>query len=234
MACLAAVLYCMMQYNADSHFVAGVNRWLKPMKFFLSAAIFSASMGWYLQHLDRPRFSRRFSLLLVIAFSFELLVITWQAYHGRLSHFNETTPFYRSLSNALGIVMVLLTGSTAYVAFLFFRKKDFSLPASYIWGIRLGLLLFILFSLEGGLMFARLSHTVGGPDGSPGLPFLNWSRYHGDLRVAHFFGIHALQILPLLGWYSTRSVKAVWLFSGLYLIMVSLLLWQAWQAIPFI
>ena len=41
-------------------------------------------------------------------------------------------------------------------------------------------------------------HTIGAPDGTPGLPLVNWSRTHGDLRIPHFFGLHGLQAIPLL------------------------------------
>jgi hypothetical protein len=49
-------------------------------------------------------------------------------------------------------------------------------------------------------MLARGSHTVGSADGGPGLPFVNWSVIAGDLRIAHFIAIHAIQIVPLFAY----------------------------------
>jgi hypothetical protein len=86
----------------------------------------------------------------------------------------------------------------AYVA-LKFWKTEAKIPAPYLWGIRIGLTIFALASLEGFAMVGYSAHSVGVSDGGPGLPLVNWSTRGGDLRVAHFFGMHALQVMPLAG-----------------------------------
>jgi hypothetical protein len=212
--------------------VLGINAWIKPTKFLLSIWIFSWTMGWYLYYLQKPGKSLYYSFMVIIVMSFELFVIIWQAANGRLSHFNTSSPLYLNLYNAMGGAIVILTLWTLYIAILFFVKKDFSLPLPYIWGIRLGLIMFVIFSFEGGVMAARLSHTVGDADGGSGIPFLNWSDAYGDLRVAHFFGMHSLQILPLTGYYFARTNKQVFLVAALYFIMVSIMLVQALSQIP--
>jgi hypothetical protein len=117
---------------------------------------------------------------------------------------------------------------------LFFNRDFPDLPDYYVWAIRLGILLFVIFSLEGFVMGSRMSHTIGGPDGEEGLPFLNWSRKYGDPRVAHFIGMHALQLLPILSYYVLKNVKLTIVVSILYALMALYVLAQAFLGKPFI
>jgi hypothetical protein len=76
------------------------------------------------------------------------------------------------------------------------------------------------------------------PDGGPGLPLLGWSTVGGDLRIGHFLGLHAMQVLPLLGfaltrpwaarrWSRDRRVQFVWLGGAAYLGLTATATWQA-------
>lgn len=233
--CLFGVLACMILYQRDTNFfVAGVNAWLKPLKFFFSVAVFSWTMAWYLHYLNQPGKIKKYTWMVVIVMSFELFVITWQAANGRLSHFNISTPLYGALFNLMGVAITILTLWTAYIGYLFFRMNASNISETYLWGIRFGILFFVIFSFEGGIMAQRLAHTVGNVDGSPGLPLFNWSRTYGDLRVAHFFGIHSLQLLPLVGYYLCTRKWQIVLFAALYFLFTVVLLVQAFYKIPFI
>jgi hypothetical protein len=231
-ACLLGALISIVMIQLSSTQVLGINAWIKPMKFYISVWIFCWSIGWILFELHQPKALYYYSIMVVIVMVIENGIITWQAANGRLSHFNTSSPLYGMLFSIMGIAIVTLTVWTLLMGLRFFQLTTAQLSAGYLWGIRLGILLFVLFSFQGGIMAARLSHTVGAADGSPGLPVLNWSKQHGDLRVAHFVGIHALQLLPLLGYYLFRSSKEIIIVSIVYFLLVSFLFIQAIRGLP--
>jgi hypothetical protein len=158
-----------------------------------------------------------------------MVIITMQAARGVKSHFNVSTGMDGILFTVMGISIFIFTVWTFYIFIRFCMQRNFPLHAGYYWGIRLGLLLFVIFAFEGGLMASMLRHTIGGEDGGEGFPIINWSRQYGDLRIAHFFGMHALQVVPLAGYFVFKSRNAIIIFSICYFLFVAFLLWRALQ-----
>lgn len=184
----------------DARLVLGANPWLKPVKFELSILIFNLTVGWLLLRLALPPASAKIiSSVVALAMLVEISAITVQAARGLPSHYNVSTPGNAAIFGAMAVAIVFNTLAIAWLCFLSFRPQD-HLPPAVAWGIRLGIVLFLLASLQGFQIIGNQGHTVGAGDGGPGLPFLRWSTRAGDLRVAHFIGIHGLQLLPLLGY----------------------------------
>jgi hypothetical protein len=194
----------------DDRQVMGINPWIKPIKFAISTAVYALTMGWILYELPlRERVKRGVNWAIAVTLVIEVALITMQAARGVTSHFNEATAFDAAVFGVMGLAITLNIMAVAYVALKFWRT-DAKIPAPYLWGIRIGLTLFALASLEGFVMVSHSAHSVGLPDGGAGLPIVNWSVKGGDLRVAHFFGMHALQVMPLVGYlFSTRRAGSL-------------------------
>ena len=229
---LAVAIVCLVLMPFEETQILGVNRWLKPYKFYASVGIMVLTMGWLLYYLDSTKKIRRYSWLIFISMLFENGLIITQAIRNTTSHFNVTSSLNGIIFQAMGIFILIFTITIVLICISFFKQKQFSIPVAYVWGIRLGILFFLFFSLEGGMMLGIMKHTVGGPDGGEGLPIVNWSTQYGDLRIAHLIGIHALQVLPLFGNYIAKTKKQIIIFSGVYFLFTSALFLQAMKGIP--
>lgn len=202
---MLTLIVCAMLSIGDQRLILGINPWIKPMKFLVSVTIFLWTVAWFMpETANRPR-SRAFVRWTIgLAMIIEMVGVIMQSARGTTSHFNIATPFDGQVFNIMG--MTILVNTIAMVGFLGIIRRDTPpQSAGYIWGIRLGVLIFLLASAEGVVIVMNNAHTVGAPDGGPGLPFVNWSTSYGDLRIAHFFGMHAMQALPLLGFFLDRA-----------------------------
>ena len=231
--CFAFAMICLLLSKLTSTEVFGVSAWIKPFKFSFSTFLFCWAMAWYCAYL--PNFNiQLFNWSTIILLGFEIVYIALQASKGQLSHFNLSTPMYSMLYSMMALAATLVTIYTAYVGMLFFTNSFPNLPDYYVWSIRLGIFIFVIFSFEGFVMGSKLTHTIGGPDGGPGIPLLHWSTRFGDPRVAHFIGMHALQVLPLLSYYFVKNTKAVFLVAFIYLLLSIFTLMQALKGRPFV
>lgn len=226
---VALLLVALVLLPFDQRHVTGALVWLKPLKFSLSIIAFAWTLGWLLADLPGPaqRAVRRLSRGVAVSMAVEQAVIFIQATRGTTSHYNQATLLDGALFGVMGLFIVLNTAMTAWALYLVWRHRPHG-PAAYVWGVRLGLLLFLVGSVLGGMMIHLNQHTVGAPDGGPGLPGLGWSTQTGDLRIAHFLGLHALQAVPLLGWglsrwVPRRAVLLTWAGAALYAAAVAAL-----------
>lgn len=218
--------------------VLGINSLIKPLKFAVSIWIYCWSFAWILPFISNKRTVLRFSLVATFTMLFEQGVITIQAFRGTLSHFNMATPLESILFSLMGVFITILTIHSFIVAIRLKKQEDELNPGlkdAIFWGI----VIMVFASFIGGIMGALNSHQIGGEMGKEGLKFVNWSTQHGDLRIAHFIGIHALQILPLLAyvlikfhWNEQRIVRTVRAASLIYFVIVTLVLVQALMGRP--
>jgi hypothetical protein len=229
--CLLLAIVCLILTKTSPTRLNNVSAWFKPFKFAASIWLYAWTMAWYCYYL--PQFNLQlFNFSVVFLLGLEIIYIGIQAAKGELSHFNISSALYATLYSCMAIAASAIALYTAYVAYLFFQSDFPQLPSYYVWSIRLSMILFVIFSFEGFLMGSRLSHTIGGADGGPGLPILNWSTKYGDPRIAHFIGMHALQVIPVLSFYVFKNTKATVLLVLCYAALALFTLVQALQGKP--
>jgi hypothetical protein len=206
MVVLAAV--AIVGLVVDQRTLTGMPLWAKPLKFSLSVFIYGITLSWLLNQIRRlPRVAWWSGLVVAVFLAIEMVIIYGAAFADTTSHFNVSTPFAAALWATMAASIVVVWAATILVAVLLFRAKLRDRARSF--AIRAGLLLAIVGM---GLAFLMTgprpdqladfhgiagAHTVGVPDGGPGIPLLGWSTVAGDLRIPHFVGMHAMQLIPL-------------------------------------
>ena len=187
--------------------INNVNLWLKPLKFLFSTSLYLITIPYYLELTAYScKQKHLFANIAAGAMLLENIAITGQAARGVMSHFNITSPANMMIFNAMGIAILINTIMLAILMVGFFRIKNHADRAMII-ACRYGLVLMLIAAVGGGFMSLQLHHSIGAADNSSGMPLTNWNRTGGDLRVMHFFGIHAMQILPLIVLCSGKNVK---------------------------
>jgi hypothetical protein len=202
----------------DHRLILGINPWVKPVKFDVSSLFFLWTMAWYLGQLPSTKKVHRLGWAMAISIVVENVLISMQSARGTTSHFNGTSVFDGAVFGLMGLFIVVNTVAVVWTLVCYFRDAPALSPA-LLTGARLGLILFLVSSADGLAMVAHGAHTVGGPDGGPGLPFLTWSTKFGDLRWAHFIGMHGLQALPLTGYLLGRRAWVTGVFAAMLAIV---------------
>jgi hypothetical protein len=219
--------------------------WLKPFKFAVSSIIYAVTLIYLTTLIPNQKFLKIANWITSCGLIIELIIIYLQAYRGRMSHFNFLTLEDMILFQIMAFAIVAVWISLFIYIIGFFKlqtNEDSMIPA-----IRIGLLItFISMGLaftmtspskediqraeinKGPIGITMGSHSVGETDETKRLPLTGWARTGGDLRIAHFLGLHAIQILFLIGLF-IRSLKINYK-SGLVIVCAIGLLYSGFIA----
>ncbi len=199
---LLATIPTLAAMGLDGRTLNGIDVWIKPLKFEVSLAVQLLSVAWLMLFLPerQGRLVRGLAIAMTAAAFFEIAYIALQASRGEASHYNVATPVAGLMYSLMGLGAVVLVATSGWIGALILRRGETSRPIVLASG--LGLVLgSVIGSLTGAYMSAQTGHWVGGETtDAGGLPVFGWSRTGGDLRVAHFFGLHLIQILPVAAW----------------------------------
>jgi hypothetical protein len=240
---LASIAPTLLAIAFDERTFNGINVWIKPFKFEVSSALHLATLALFWPYMDarfrRGRGMRAAVWVVAAVFVFEVGYIAYRASLAEASHFNNSTPQAISLYAAMGIAIGLVMAITLWVGIQILRSREGDISPTLRLAIGVGLILgSVLASVSGGYMSSTHGHWVGGiANDAGGLSLFGWSRTGGDLRVAHFFGLHIIQVLPIVGWIVQRSPAGRACILGVALVWTvatALILLQAIQGKPFL
>lgn len=210
-ALLALAVACAPGLWVDARTLHDISVWVKPIKFQVSAGVYLLTLWWYFAvalppGADRSRAGRYVVWAAVASSWFEVIYITIQAARGEPSHWNRSSTFTTVMYGLMGLGALVLASTGLVQGWMIRRDRKVPLAPALRHALFVGLLMsFVLGAGFGAVMGAGSGHWVGAAaSDADGLPVFHWSRQVGDLRVAHFFGLHAMQVVPAVGWMASR------------------------------
>ncbi|MFK7800840.1 MAG: hypothetical protein AB8G95_04340 [Anaerolineae bacterium] len=213
--------FCLIGLVIDGRTVLGEPVWIKPLKFAISSVVYCGTIAWMMTYVVNRRWvGRTIAGASAFFMVIEIACVVIQASRGVRSHFNFSTDLDAAIFGVMGLMITALwaVNFILIIVLMFQPFKDFAFKTSLILGMIVAL-------IGGAIAMPMLNqttaaqqaiedsgerssfqggHTLGAEDGGEGLPFVGWSTTHGDLRPAHFLGLHGLQLIPLLGMFINR------------------------------
>jgi hypothetical protein len=246
--CVVVAVALIPLWLLDSRQVLGVVVWEKPIKFYISVAIFSFTYSWLSSFLTRGgRWVKLTGLVIAVSLAVEIVIILAMASIGETSHFNVSSPTAIAIWSIMATFISIVLFSTIFISLMIlFQKQEFNLKLALALGsinTAVGMGLAYLMTWPTAAQLANYqgiagAHAVGVSDGGPGLPFLGWSTVAGDLRVGHFFGLHSIQVAAILLALSLLlpiafRIPLIVVGNLTWLGFVGLVTWQSLRAEPF-
>jgi hypothetical protein len=247
--CVVVAVALIPLWILDSRELLGVSVWEKPIKFYISVAIFSFTYSWLSSFLTRGgRWVKLTGFVIAVSLAVENVLILAMASIGETSHFNVSTPTAIAIWSIMATFISIVLFSTIFISLmiLFQKQQEFNLKLALALGsinTAVGMGLAYLMTWPTATQLANYqgiagAHAVGVSDGGPGLPFLGWSTVAGDLRVGHFFGLHSIQVAAILLGISLLlplafRIPLILVGNLTWLGFVGIVTWQSLRAEPF-
>jgi hypothetical protein len=247
--CVVVAVALIPLWILDSRELLGVSVWEKPIKFYISVAIFSFTYSWLSSFLTRGgRWVKLTGFIIAVSLAVEIVIILAMASIGETSHFNVSTPTAIAIWSIMATFISIVLFSTIFISLMimFQKQQEFNLKLALALGsinTAVGMGLAYLMTWPTAAQLANYqgiagAHAVGVSDGGPGLPFLGWSTVAGDLRVGHFFGLHSIQVAAILLAISLMlplafRIPLIVVGNITWLGFVGLVTWQSLRAEPF-
>ena len=201
--CFASLLVtCMVPAwraaRRDARTIHGVGVWAKPLKFMAALALFAATTAVLMPAAGASAPLTGIAALVIAASAFEVAYITFQASRGEPSHYNTRDTVHATLTVLMAGGAIGLSASQAWLAWAIAGTNPAWWSSVTILGAVTGLAATALLGTISGFLLGGHRAPAG-----PGWHVVGWHR-RGDLRPAHFMGVHAQQCIPMFGLAAAR------------------------------